>query len=300
MTHSSPDQTTMQKLSFAALLALAVAFAIGAGFEAVQAQRDTQYIRDVFIADVMDKTEARLAESGSAPTESERLESQLETMALATARLSGFDTTLHSGRGGPYRILKAPPADAARIGGQCGNLTRLFTTAARIAGLEARRAHLFEVKGLERPLPEAYTHAIVEVKVDGRWVIVDPLYGVVYRNASGQLAESVDLAARPELVRSQVSSRPRPTDYMHFPPADYNFELYHFAELRRIRWTILPGGEAIRSGLARFLGEEGVNEIAYPHSFERPHVFLAAAYGLSALGLAGLAFLLRRFWRGRA
>lgn len=282
-----------KKIGLGLSIALAIGFAGAACFEALTARRDTQYIRDVFIAETFagaDKQLVTVAASG----QSNRLEARLQALALATARLSGFDTTLHSGRGGPYKILKAPPADAARIGGQCGNLTRLFTTAARLAGMEARRAHLFEIKGIDRPRPEAYTHAIVEVKVEDRWIIVDPLYGVVYRNAAGQLAESSDLAANPELVRTQVTNRPRPTDYMHFPPAPYDFDLYHFAELRRIRWTILPAGEAIRSLIAKVVGEEATNEIAYPSSFERPHQFLAVAYGLASLALSGFAALL---WR---
>ncbi len=286
-----------KKVCLGLSIALAIGFAGAGCFEALTAKRDSDFIRDVFIADTFAEADKQIA-LVEAPRESDLLETRLEALALATARLSGFETTLHAGRGGPYKILKAPPADAAQIGGQCGNLTRLFTTAARLAGMEARRAHLYEIKGIDRPRPEAYVHAIVEVKVEDRWIIVDPIYGVVYRDATGRLAESSDLAADPELVRNQVTNRPRPTDYMHFPPAPYDFDLYHFAELRRIRWTILPGGEAIRGFIAKVVGEEAANEIAYPPSFERPHQFLAVIYGLSSLGLGGFAELLwRRFSR---
>lgn len=301
----SQPLSIFQRISLGLFIAIAIGLAGAACFEAYTAHQDTEWLRSVFLGEIREKTEKKLARLPANPNtpaldDADRLAAQLEVMALATARLSGFDTTLHGERSGPYRILKAPPADAARIGGQCGNLTRLFTTTARLAGLEARRAHLFEIKGLDRPRPESYVHAIVEVKLEDedRWVIVDPLYGVVYRNAAGALATSADLAAEPHLVKVNVENRPIPDDYMHFPPAEYNFDLYHFKELRRIRWTILPGGERIRSLVASVIGEDGANLIAYPHSFERPHIFLAAFYGLSSLCMAALsAFLYRRFSR---
>lgn len=307
---ASRPVSAVQRISLGLTLAIAIGLGVAACFEAYTAHQDTEWLRTVFLGEILEKTEKKLSRipadpnaplSGSgqagraASGQAGRIAAQLETMALATARLSGVETTQQGKLSGPYRLLKAPPADAARIGGQCGNLTRLFTTTARISGLKARRAHLYQVKGLDRPIPEAYVHAIVEVEIGDRWIIVDPLYGVVYRNENGELADSADLAAQPGLVRANIENRPIPDDYLLFPPADYNFDLYQFQELRRVRWTILPGGERIRSLVASVIGEEGANLIAYPHSFERPHVFLAAVYGMGGLAFAGLgAFLYRR------
>jgi hypothetical protein len=222
----------------------------------------------------------------------EDVAARLDALAEWTVTKHHLETTDYAELGGAYEILKAPPAVIAAEGGHCGNLSRLFVTMARLDGLRARRVHLYDVTAGDEP----YTHAVVEVWVDGGWVVVDPLYGVVFRDDDGELATAEQLAADHDLVRRQIRTTAEDITFEHWPPGPYDFERYRYDETRRIRWEILPAGEWLRDTVADAIGEAAADEMAYPDLFERPHYFLAVLYGVIAclmLG-AGLFLGLRR------
>jgi len=61
----------------------------------------------------------------------------------------------------------------------CGTATNAFLNLSRSAGLDARRLLLLT--------PEHSTkHVVAEVFIDGRWIIVDPTYRVILRDAQGR------------------------------------------------------------------------------------------------------------------
>jgi hypothetical protein len=61
----------------------------------------------------------------------------------------------------------------------CGTATNAFLNLSRSAGLDARRLLLLT--------PEHNTkHVVAEVFIDGRWIIVDPTYRVILRDAQGR------------------------------------------------------------------------------------------------------------------
>jgi hypothetical protein len=216
---------------------------------------------------------------------------RLEALAASIERLHAPESTEQLDLGGPWKILKAGPADVADVGGHCGNLSRLFITRARMEGFEARRIHLYNPDGLRRTrFPEAYVHATVEVEVDGRWGVVDPLYGTVFVN-DGRIATVEDLAADHSLVVDQIHRRRPAVDYRWFGPAAYDDELYRYREVRRIRWNKFPGGETVRRALETVLGAERAAAIPYPKVFERPHYAMA----LLALVAGGGALVCARF-----
>jgi hypothetical protein len=68
----------------------------------------------------------------------------------------------------------------------CGTATNAFLNLSRSAGLDARRLLLLT--------PEHSTkHVVAEVLVDGRWIIVDPTYRVILRDAQGHTLTRKDL-----------------------------------------------------------------------------------------------------------
>ena len=68
----------------------------------------------------------------------------------------------------------------------CGTATNAFLNLSRSAGLEARRLLLLT--------PERTTkHVVAEVRVDGRWIIVDPTYRIILRDAQGHTLTRKDL-----------------------------------------------------------------------------------------------------------
>jgi hypothetical protein len=68
----------------------------------------------------------------------------------------------------------------------CGTATNAFLNLSRSAGLDARRLLLLT--------PEHSTkHVVAEVLVDGRWIIVDPTYRIILRDAQGHTLTRKDL-----------------------------------------------------------------------------------------------------------
>ena len=97
----------------------------------------------------------------------------------------------------------------------CGTATNAFLNLARSGGLSVRRLLLLT--------PDRNTkHVVAEVFINDKWIIVDPTYRVLLRNASGGLLTRTQLKD-PEVFADATSRVP---GY----PSEYNFE--HFAHVR--------------------------------------------------------------------
>jgi hypothetical protein len=100
----------------------------------------------------------------------------------------------------------------------CGSATNAFLNLARSSNLRVRRLLLLT--------PEWNTkHVVAEVLIENRWVIVDPTYRVILRDAQGRFLTRKDLQdpAVFEQAVGVISNYPRV----------YNFD--HFAHLRLAR-----------------------------------------------------------------
>ncbi len=115
----------------------------------------------------------------------------------------------------------------------CGSATNAFLNLSRSAGLETRRLLLLT--------PDRNTkHVVAEVYLDGRWVIVDPTYRVMLKDANGNLLTRRDLH-NPETFRQAISTIPK-----YLP--EYNYD--NFAH---VRLSALPfHGFHIREQIDRF------------------------------------------------
>jgi Transglutaminase-like superfamily len=130
---------------------------------------------------------------------------------------------------GPPRPLAEHPAELSTRDPQttlnyqqlltvCGTATNAFLNLSRSAGLNTRRLLLLT--------PERKTkHVVAEVPIDGRWVIVDPSYHAILRDAQGHMLTRKDLQ-NPAIFAQATGS------LLNYP-ADYDYA--HFAHVRLAR-----------------------------------------------------------------
>jgi hypothetical protein len=120
----------------------------------------------------------------------------------------------------------------------CGTATNAFLNLVRSSDLRARRLLLLT--------PDNNTkHVVAEVLIGGRWIIVDPTYRVIMKDAAGNALTRKDLQ-NPAVFNEAISVVPK-------YPREYTFD--HFAHvrlarlpyvgfgLRKILSAVVPGWE---------------------------------------------------------
>lgn len=83
----------------------------------------------------------------------------------------------------------------------CGTATNAFVNLASAGGLEARRLLLLDAQN------RTTNHVVAEVHIDGRWVIVDPSYHTILRDAEGRMLTRQDLT-NPDVLRKATENVP--------------------------------------------------------------------------------------------
>jgi hypothetical protein len=116
----------------------------------------------------------------TAPAE-EKIEAILNWMAHGPARLN---------RGPDGSVPDRDPTDTLNYDALlqvCGTATNAFINLVDSGGLEARRLLLLDSNRMTK-------HVVAEVLVDGRWVIADPAYRVLWRGPDGKTLTREELA----------------------------------------------------------------------------------------------------------
>ena len=124
----------------------------------------------------------------------QKAESILYWMSSGPARVANSD---------PDQLLDRDPRETlnyAKLLKNCGSATNAFVNLARRSGIRARRLLLLDVNG-------SVTHVVAETQIDGRWIIVDPVFHFVARDLSGHLLTQQDLRD-PELLRQATAAIP--------------------------------------------------------------------------------------------
>jgi hypothetical protein len=120
----------------------------------------------------------------------------------------------------------------------CGTATNAFLNLARASDLRVRRLLLLS--------PDRTTkHVVAEVLINQRWVVVDPAYRVIMKDAQGRFLTRKELQdpAIFEQAVNAISSYPREYDYKsvaHVRLSRLPLEGFH---LRRIFDAVYPGWE---------------------------------------------------------
>lgn len=102
----------------------------------------------------------------------------------------------------------------------CGSATNAFLNLSRSSGVESRRLLLLSPDRTAK-------HVVAEVKLDGRWVIVDATYRVLMKDAQGKLLTRKDLQD-PKVFQEAISLIPG------YPP------LYSYERFAHVRLGALP------------------------------------------------------------
>jgi transglutaminase superfamily protein len=107
----------------------------------------------------------------------------------------------------------------------CGSATNAFLNLSESAGLKARRLLLLG--------PDRQTkHVVAEVQLDDRWIVVDPAYRLMMRDAQGRFVTRKDL--QDPLLYAQATSR-----VPNYPP-EYTYE--RIAHVRMARLPLIGFG----------------------------------------------------------
>jgi transglutaminase superfamily protein len=101
----------------------------------------------------------------------------------------------------------------------CGTATNAFLNLARASDLQVRRLLLLTPDRKAK-------HVVAEVLINQRWVIIDPAYRVIMKDAQGRLLTRKDLQ-NPAIFEQAVSAIP---NY----PREYNYESFAHVRLARL------------------------------------------------------------------
>jgi hypothetical protein len=151
----------------------------------------------------------------------------------------------------------------------CGTATNAFVNLADAAGLEARRRLLLSPNGTTN-------HVVAEVHINGRWVVVDPSFRVVLKDAFGHMLTKEQLA-EPDTFRAATGGI-----------ANYD-PLYAYTRTEHIHLTSIPFAGA---ALQRIL------DSWFPHWDESIRwTFLVERQSYAVLVMGLLLLVLILVWR---
>jgi Transglutaminase-like superfamily len=141
-----------------------------------------------------------------------------------------IDAILEWMRNGPPRSAEPNPAGMTvrdpettlnyrQLLSVCGTATNAFLNLARSADLQVRRLLLLS--------PDRNTkHVVAEVLLDGRWIVVDPTYRMVMRNAKGEMLTRKELQ-NPQTFAEAIARSPG------YPPS-YNYDKFAHVRMARL------------------------------------------------------------------
>jgi hypothetical protein len=101
----------------------------------------------------------------------------------------------------------------------CGTATNAFLNLARGSDLQVRRLLLLNANRNTK-------HVVAEVLIDGKWIVVDPTYRILMRDANGRMLTRNDLQ-KPELFAQATSG------IRGYPP-EYTYEKFAHVRITRL------------------------------------------------------------------
>lgn len=218
---------------------------------------------------LVDRTAGQI-DAGRGLTSRERMEAYIHYAAthIPDPGLEGLPNDLVRAW---YRFnpMHPGPADVLRWGsdfrGPCGSRSRVVVAMLKSRGVPARLLLLLDTK-------QHSIHTVVETHIDGRWVVADPTYDIVFHRRDGRLATRDDLMRDPGLLALATAGR---DPY----PAIYSYTRASHTNWHKIP-VLLP---AARGVLTAVLGPDVVYEIGEPTElWSRPRAAFAIGFVLAA------------------
>ena len=156
-------------------------------------------------------------------------------------------------------------------GGQCGDYSMVLARALKTAGLEARFSQM-KVRGLWSG------HILAEAKIDGRWVVLDPLFDLAFFKDNGDLASAEELHRDWSIYEAQL-------------PDHYDRDA-SYREVRRTNWQKIPVVmPAIRSVAEGIYGSEAVEGFSLRSHILNVYKTYAILLSIVYLGVIGLTIV---------
>jgi len=156
----------------------------------------------------------------------EKIEAILNWMTHGPARL----------RNGPSALVPdRDPTDTLNYDALlrvCGTATNAFINLTDSGGLESRRLLLVDENGMTK-------HVVAEVSVDGRWIVADAAFRVLFRSENGKTLTREDLADPATFVRATQNIQ-------KYDPS-YTFDRTMHIRLGRLKFV----GRLLRAALNR-------------------------------------------------
>ena len=120
----------------------------------------------------------------------------------------------------------------------CGTATNAFLNLARASDLQVRRLLLLSRDGMAK-------HVVAEVLINQRWIVVDPSYRVIMRDASGHFLTRKELQdpATFEQAVGAVSGYPPEYDYKSVAHVRLSRLPFKGLHLRKVLDFVYPGWE---------------------------------------------------------
>lgn len=123
------------------------------------------------------------------------------------------------------------------LGGGCGIASAILNRLLHASGFEARIAQV-----LCDEYPEGACHVVVEAKLDGRWVVLDPQYDHVFRNGDGSIAGVSQIRRNWSTHRLTV-------------PEEYD-PWFDYDGVRYTNWDLVPAAPLVRAAVGAFTDVE--------------------------------------------
>lgn len=125
-------------------------------------------------------------------------------------------------------------------------------------------------------------HIVLEVKIDGKWAVLDPMFNLSFKNPNGSLASFAEVQHNWAYYSAQR-------------PADYNPE-FKFEDVRYTNWGKVPVlGACAKFVVTLFVGREGAKYFSVRSMFLNPKKILFFT-ALFLLGLSAISILNRKYF----
>jgi len=180
---------------------------------------------------------------------------------------------------GGHGFLRANPMEILnpRIGGQCGEFSRITIVLLNKLKIPAHRVYLFEH---DKDGNLFSNHVVIEVFIDGDWVLVDPMYKMIFYDRKtgrffnsrvddpGRYREFIDRFPGISLNRCNA-----PNSFIYSYPIDY----INLRNNSLIYWKRVPAGSFLKKTFS-ILFPKRKNDISLPVFMERPYFFKTCFY----------------------
>jgi transglutaminase-like putative cysteine protease len=185
-----------------------------------------------------------------------------------------------------YNPFHPSARDVVKYGGHhtgsCGSYSRVVVALLSEVDIPARVIIL-------RDENDRSLHAVVNARIDGRWRVADPLYGIVFTKPDGGLATADDLREDRDLLPANANRNP-----------SYPIDVFTYDNFALMNWEKIPVVmPAVRRLLVSVIGEQRTASIARPRIWMYPLAAFALIFTTFAAVVVAVVEVGRALFRAK-